>query len=239
MLLRAAELGLPSPSSALRAVERAHVGVDLEQRAARRRSSGRRAAIRRRATRCDSAGGDVVAEHEPSRRSAAAVPSGTGSVARTSMRSPAAVSPRARRRAARSDSSGRPRGDLALAPTSTSRTRPSTGAVSDVSIFIASVTATTSPACTSSPAETGMATTTPGAWLRTRPPSSLEIRCGTPSTSTSRSASCSAVMRAVGAAAEASAGARARRALPRGLDARAVDLHAGSGPGRRWQTVQR
>ena len=51
-----------------------------------------------------------------------------------------------------------------FAPTSTSRTRPCTGAVSDVSIFMLSVMATTSPACTSSPSDTGMETTTPGAY---------------------------------------------------------------------------
>ena len=56
-----------------------------------------------------------------------------------------------------------------------------------------SVTATTSPACDLVALGDGMATTTAGAWLRTRPPSSREMRCGTPLTSTSRSASCSAV----------------------------------------------
>ena len=90
-------------------------------------------------------------------------------------------------------SSGLPAGTCELAETSTSRTRPWTVAVSELSIFIDSVTATTSPACTSSPSETGIATTTPGPWLRIRPPSSRETRCGTPLTSTSRSASCSAV----------------------------------------------
>ena len=80
-----------------------------------------------------------------------------------------------------------------LADTSTARTRPLTGAVSEDSIFMLSVTATTSPARTSSPATTGIATTTPGLRLRISPPSSREMRCGTPSTSTSRSASCTAV----------------------------------------------
>ena len=61
-------------------------------------------------------------------------------------------------------SSGRPAATWTLLPTSTSRTRPWTGAVSEVSIFMLSVTATTSPAWTSSPADTGIATTTPGAW---------------------------------------------------------------------------
>ena len=90
-------------------------------------------------------------------------------------------------------SSGRPATTCTLGAASTSRTRPWTGAVSEVSIFMLSVTATTSPGCTSSPSLTGIATTTPGAWLRTRPPSSREMRCGTPLTSTSRSVSCSAV----------------------------------------------
>jgi hypothetical protein len=90
--------------------------------------------------------------------------------------------------------SGRPPGTCTLADTSTSRTRPATGAVSEVSIFMLSVTATTSPAATSSPSDTRIATTTPGAWLRTRPPSSRDTRCGTPLTSTSRSLSCSAVI---------------------------------------------
>ena len=90
-------------------------------------------------------------------------------------------------------SSGRPLVTCTLGPTSTSRTRPWTGAVSEVSIFMLSVMATTSPAWTSSPADTGIATTTPGAWLRTRPPSSRDTRWGTPLTSTSRSVSCTAV----------------------------------------------
>ena len=50
-----------------------------------------------------------------------------------------------------------------------------------------STTATTSPAATSSPGSTGIETTTAGAGLRTRPPSSRENRCGAPSTSISRS----------------------------------------------------
>ena len=73
-------------------------------------------------------------------------------------------------------------------PLSTRRTRPANGAVSDVSIFIDSTIATTSPSATSSPSLTGIATTTDGPWLRTKPPSSRVIRCGTPWTSTSRSA---------------------------------------------------
>ena len=104
----------------------------------------------------------------------------------------AALSPGASSSASIS-SSGRPGPTWTLAATSTWRTRPATGAVREVSIFIDSVTATTSPAATSSPSPTVMATTTPGAWLRTRPPSSRAIRCGTPLTSTTTSVSCSAV----------------------------------------------
>ena len=75
-------------------------------------------------------------------------------------------------------------------PTITSRTRPRNGAVSEDSIFMLSTTATTSPAFTSSPGLTGTDTTTAGARLRTMPPASREMRCGTPSTSISRSSPC-------------------------------------------------
>ena len=56
-------------------------------------------------------------------------------------------------------------GTCTLVPVSTRRTRPANGAVSDVSIFIDSTTATTSPSATSSPSPTGIATTTDGPWL--------------------------------------------------------------------------
>ena len=102
-----------------------------------------------------------------------------------------------------------------------------------------SVTATTSPAWTSSPAATGIATTTPGAWLRTRPPSSRETRCGTPSTSTSRSRSCSAVIVRYERAAEAQPALVLGDLLDLGLDARAVDLDAVARAGPVWQTVKR
>ena len=68
--------------------------------------------------------------------------------------------------------------------TSTSATRPETGARSTVSSFMLSTTATMSPACTASPAATGMATTMAGAGARTRPASPPAIRCTAPSTST-------------------------------------------------------
>ena len=114
-----------------------------------------------------------------------------------------------------------PAGTCEFADTSTSRTLPCTVAVSELSIFMLSVTATTSPACTSSPAETGIATTTPGPWLRMRPPSSREMRCGTPLTSTSRSASWSAVT--CGTPARRTRAVLGQRLHGR-LDADAVDL---------------
>ena len=89
---------------------------------------------------------------------------------------------------ASSCSSGVCAGTCTLVPVNTRRTRPANGAVSDVSIFIDSTTATTSPSATSSPSETGIATTTDGPCERTKPPSSRVMRCGTPWTSTSRSA---------------------------------------------------
>ena len=54
--------------------------------------------------------------------------------------------------------------------------RPGKAAITAVSIFMLSSTATTSSASTSSPIATGTETTTPGAWLRTAPPSSCPTR---------------------------------------------------------------
>ena len=65
-----------------------------------------------------------------------------------------------------------------------SRTRPVTGARSAVSSFMLSTTATTSPAVTSSPGATRIATTIAGAGARTMPASPPEMRCTVPSTST-------------------------------------------------------
>ncbi len=74
--------------------------------------------------------------------------------------------------------------------TSTSRTRPATGARSAVSSFMLSTTATTSPASTASPGATGIETTIAGAGARTSPASPPEMRCTAPSTSTRKSEPC-------------------------------------------------
>ena len=171
------------------AAERAHVGEDVEQPVLALDQLGAAAAVAQRRERAaDLVTGDVVAEQHP----AQAVERGgarrvvVGARRRRSRRA-RRTARRPRPRSASSCSSGVCAGTCTLVPVSTRRTRPANGAVSEVSIFIDSTTATTSPSATSSPSLTGIATTTDGPWLRTKPPSSRVIRCGTPWTSTSRS----------------------------------------------------
>jgi hypothetical protein len=68
--------------------------------------------------------------------------------------------------------------------TSSSLSRPAVGAVSTISIFIASSTITGASAGTSSPTATGVLTTSAGVGERSMPPSSRLIRWVTPLTST-------------------------------------------------------
>ena len=146
------------------------------------------------ADRLRTGGVAVEAQHEPL-EAAHGVEPGAAASAANAIRSPAATvggpSPPS---SSSSWSSGAWAGTWTLGPASTRRTRPRNGAISDVSIFMLSSTATTSPAWTSSPSATGIDTTTAGDRLRTMPPSSRATRCGTPSTSTSSSGPCTEVM---------------------------------------------
>ena len=141
--------------------------------------------------------GHVVAEHEPLQ--AAQVLLAVLRRVRGARRRPprtrrARLPPAPRRpRARRSGRAARARRPGCSGPRARGAPGPARGAVSDDSIFMLSRTATTSPASTSSPSATGIETTTPGAWLRTIPPSSWETRWGTPSTSTSRWVPCSEI----------------------------------------------
>ena len=174
----------------MRAVERAHVGVDLQQVLLGLEVDGRGGDRGEHAL--DLRGRHVVAEHEPLEPLERGARVGLGGLEAHAIGLGAGRLVVLERVDLQQRLAGR---DVDVgADEHLAHACPATGAVSEVSIFMLSVTATTSPALTSSPAETGMATTTPGEWLRTRPPSSREMRCGTPLTSTSRSESCSAVI---------------------------------------------
>ena len=225
VLLRAAEIVVQPVG--VRPVERAHVGVELEQPAlgvgvaAPGTAASARAELVRR---------EVVAEHGPARAAPSPPPSELGRLeARSARPRPAAT---ASSSIGSICSSGLPAGTWALAETSTSRTRPWTVAVSELSIFMLSVTATTSPGCTSSPAATGIATTTPGEWLRIRPPSSREIAVRDAVDLDEQVGVLQRRDRAVRAAAEAQPALVLGQLLDGRLDAGAVDLDAGSGAGR-------
>ena len=114
---------------------------------------------------------------------------GSGSRAREARPVAAVAGAPARRRAARAAGAAPARRPARSGSPSTSRTRPRNGAVErglhlhalDDGHDVARLDLVAG-------ADTGIDTTTAGARLRTSPPSSREIRCGTPSTSTSRSA---------------------------------------------------
>ena len=227
MLLRAAEQRLAVGAVGVRPAERAQVGVELQQPPLAVASTG--AASRPSSDAAAPRGRHVVAEHEPGAAAASAL--GRAGVGRAGDRARPARPRRrpARPRAARSAASGRPAGTCALGETSTSRTRPcDRRGERGLHLHALGDRHDVAGAAPRRRRTTGIATTTPGAWLRTRPPSSREMRCGTPSTSTSRSASCSAVsVRYERAAVARSALVLGDRSTLR-LDPAAVDLDAGS-----------
>ena len=147
----------------------ARVDVEAEQQAAQVLQAALRPAARRTAVRL---GGQVQVD-----RSAAAA---AASVARRRA-APAAAAAR------RSRPGCRPRPALPHPRAN--------GARSTVSIFMLSSTSTGAPASTSSPAATGVATTSAGAGERTTPPSSRLTRWVTPSTSTRWTGPCVPVTR--------------------------------------------
>jgi hypothetical protein len=148
VLLRAAEASVLE-AVGVRPVERAHVGVELEQaalgsagrRGARREPRRPRRRVRRSRARATRAG---------QRGRALGVAS-----ARSAMRSPSLGRARSLDRV--DEHQRLARGTWALADASTSRTAPWTVAVSELSIFMLSVTATTSPGVDLVAAETGIA----------------------------------------------------------------------------------